>query len=490
MILGGCSTSTTPAATGSNAAAGAEREVWDVYSIQDSRVGYIRTTLRHTSRAGRELVEVAGFMHAAVPRFGDTTVQEIEYSDTETPDGKLLDFQSEIRQGPTPLRTSGAVRGGKLELQTSTAGKNVSASIAWPADGGGFYAVEESLLRRPMQPGQQRTVRALDIGNQMVETDLSARGFERVPLLGGSFELLRIDTVMRLPDGHAMQGAVWCDRAGETLKTHMDAMNMETLRVPKEVALAEIGPVKFDLGRDFSVRVARPLPEAHGSQRIRYGVELAGGDPAKAFMSGPSQAVKSTGPHTAEVTVYGIRPGRSDGNRQAAADPPSDASRQPNNFIQSDDPRIVAQAQEAAGKETDPWKVAVALERYVHDGVKKKDFKEAFATAADVARSHEGDCKAHAVYLAALARARGLPARVAVGLVYLQGSDAFAYHMWTEIYLDQRWIPLDGTLGLGGIGAGHLKLGQTALEGVSAYSSFLPLVEITGRLKIDVLDVE
>ena len=80
-------------------------------------------------------------------------------------------------------------------------------------------------------------------------------------------------------------------------------------------------------------------------------------------------------------------------------------------------------------------------------------------TASDVARSHSGDCKAHAVYLAALARARGIPARVAVGLVYSDRLAAFGYHMWTEVYIDGRWIPLDGTLGLGGIGAAF-EVGQ------------------------------
>ena len=42
------------------------------------------------------------------------------------------------------------------------------------------------------------------------------------------------------------------------------------------------------------------------------------------------------------------------------------------------------------------------------------------ATAAEVARSREGDCTEHAVLLAALARARGIPARVAMGLVYVR----------------------------------------------------------------------
>ena len=92
--------------------------------------------------------------------------------------------------------------------------------------------------------------------------------------------------------------------------------------------------------------------------------------------------------------------------------------------------------------------------------------------------------------LAALARARGIPARVAIGLVYMEGRQAFGYHMWTEVYIDGRWIPIDGTLAQGGIGAGHLTIAHTNLEGTSAYSTFLPVVQILGRLSIEVIDAK
>ena len=78
-------------------------------------------------------------------------------------------------------------------------------------------------------------------------------------------------------------------------------------------------------------------------------------------------------------------------------------------------------------------------------------------SAADVARSLEGDCTEHSVLLAALCRARKIPARVAIGLVYYQprgeASPGYAYHMWTEVWVNQRWTPIDATLGRGGIGA-------------------------------------
>jgi transglutaminase-like putative cysteine protease len=150
----------------------------------------------------------------------------------------------------------------------------------------------------------------------------------------------------------------------------------------------------------------------------------------------------------------------------------------------------VAQAKEAAGDETDPWKVAVALEAYVHRAVTMKDFTQAFATAAEVAANREGDCKGHAVYLAALARARKIPARVAAGLVYMPQSQTFGCHMWTEVYVAGRWIGLDGTLAHGGLGGGHLQLMHSPLAGAAAYNIFFPVVLVVGRMKVEVLDWE
>jgi transglutaminase-like putative cysteine protease len=122
--------------------------------------------------------------------------------------------------------------------------------------------------------------------------------------------------------------------------------------------------------------------------------------------------------------------------------------------------------------------------------VSRKDFSQAFATAAEVAESREGDCTEHAVLLAALLRACGIASRVAIGLVYVESAAGFGYHMWSEAYLDGQWIPLDGILGQGGTSAAYLKLTDSSLEGASSYSSFLPVAQVVGQLKISIRESE
>jgi len=159
-------------------------------------------------------------------------------------------------------------------------------------------------------------------------------------------------------------------------------------------------------------------------------------------------------------------------------------------MIQSDDPQIVAMAAKAVPPSDDSWKTAVALEQYVSRTIKKKNFSQAFATAAEVAQSLEGDCTEHAVLLAALCRARKIPARVAFGLVYYPPQQGFAYHMWNEVWIADRWVALDGTLGLGGIGADHIKLGDSNLSSTTGLAAMLPVVNVFGRLELEVVSAE
>lgn len=467
------------------------RETWDIYRLQGKRIGYGHTTVYRETESGQQLVRTESVNHLAVKRGGQTTEEDIRGASTETPEGQLIRFESDTRMGPSPIRTIGRVQGDQLVLETVGAGSAAPAktSIPWSTDCEGPFATEQTFLHRPMQPGERRTLKTLLIGfNQMADVEMAAKAFEPTALLNGTYDLLRIEMVTRLADGQKLESTVWADRTGDALKTYSQAMGLETYRTSKAEALGKGDVAELDLLPSMIVKLDRPLANAHHTKEVRYRIRLEGGDPAGVFVTGPTQAVKSIDAHTAEVTVYAIRPGRADGNREAPADPPTDDDLRPNSFIQSDDPTIVANAAKAAGDETDPWRVAIALERFVNREVADKNFTQAFATAAEVAKSREGDCTEHAVFLAALARARGLPARVAIGLVYMQGAGALGYHMWTEVYVDKRWTAIDGTLALGGIGAAHLKIAQSNLKGASAYSAFLPVVQVLGRLNVTVLD--
>jgi transglutaminase-like putative cysteine protease len=471
------------------AAAAPQRETWETIYLQGSRVGSGRCRIFHGVENGQPVVRTEYRAQMKMLREGAEVEQDAEYVNVARPDGQLIRFESTEKIGDQPLIRRGRVRGNRLEIENVATGK--TENVEWRPDYRGLDAVEQDLRARPLQPGRQRTLHALlpGIYDEAVLLDLRAGGWEEVDLPEGPKKLLHIDVQNQFLNGKTLRQTVWADRAGEIWKNQMEGGAFESFRTTKERALAADAAPKLDVLKAWTIRLDRPLPDAHGTKKIRYRLRLPDGDPAKIFPVGPTQQIRSLDANTAEITVFAVRPGRS-GNPGAPADPPTAADRKPNDNIQSDDPKIVELARQAAAGETDPWRIAVALERFVKDYAGLIDYSQNFVTAAEVAKTRKGDCKAHAVLLAALCRANDIPARVAVGLVYCEDKQVFAYHMWTEAYIDGKWIPLDGTLGRGGIGAAHLKLGQSSLRGSLADVNFLTVFQVMGKLKIDVLEVD
>jgi transglutaminase-like putative cysteine protease len=286
-----------------------------------------------------------------------------------------------------------------------------------------------------------------------------------------------------------LEQTIWTDRAGQTRKTQMAAMNLTTYRTSKEIA-HQPARGEYDLGVQTVVRVEPPLNRPHDTRRVVYRVRLQRGDPSNAFAQGETQRIRVLDEHQLEVVVRSLRPGDDLGTDFGSGPPPSSAELASNAVIQCDDPLVESMAHNVALEEGDPWRVALALERHVGQHVSHKSFAQAMASAADVVRSREGDCTEHAVLLAALCRARKIPARVAIGLVYSQQVGGFAYHMWTEVWIKDRWLPVDSTLARGGIGAGHLKVSHSDLQGVDPFGQFLTVFQLIGNLQIAVVSAE
>lgn len=485
----------TPKAEGNSAPsqAAAERadsdyDYWEVYYLHGSKIGHGHTTIRCVERDGRALVETTNDLQLTVARFGQNVEQRLKLSSLDTPAGELVEFVTEITMGQAPSKLTGRVNGKHIDLEAESDGKRIKSMLAWSKGARGFFGVEKSLAATLPKPGERRQLQVLvPMIDQIAQVEITAGEQEMTDVLGKPTRLLRVESVSTLPDGTKMPETLWLDDAGRTIKRRVDTMQQESFRTTEAIALAKApaGP-SYDVGVDTMVKVDPPLERPHQTRRVVYRVQLATGDPAKSFPEGPTQIVKSLDPHTAEITVTSRRPTISSG--EAAA--PAAEFLAANGVLQIDDPEIRRMAAEARGDLTDPVQVALALERFVRKTVALKDMTQAFATAADVARSRQGDCTEHAVLLAALARACGIPSRVAIGLVYVERSAGFGFHMWTEVFLNGDWVALDGTLGQGGIAAAHLKLNDSSLDGATTYSAFLPVAQVVGQLKIDVVEAE
>ena len=66
------------------------------------------------------------------------------------------------------------------------------------------------------------------------------------------------------------------------------------------------------------------------------------------------------------------------------------------------------------------------------------------APASELIRDRHGTCLGYSILLASLARADGIPTRLRMGFIYLEGM--WGGHAWVEVYAGGRWRPLDATV--------------------------------------------
>jgi hypothetical protein len=141
------------------------------------------------------------------------------------------------------------------------------------------------------------------------------------------------------------------------------------------------------------------------------------------------------------------------------------------------DSAITATARRIVGRETDPLARVRLLNQWVHDSLEKRT-TIGIPNALTVLRTRSGDCNEHAALFTALARAEGIPTRIAAGLAYVGGK--FYYHAWPEVYLAD-WVAVDPTFGQVPADAGHLRF---TIGGLSRQAELLRLI---GTLQIDVV---
>ena len=150
----------------------------------------------------------------------------------------------------------------------------------------------------------------------------------------------------------------------------------------------------------------------------------------------------------------------------------------PTATVQSDHPDII-KLSKAIQKNTDSL---CALVRVFNDSVyrilKKRNITT-FSSAVETLKAGFGDCGEHAVLLAALLRAAGIPARVVMGLVYMEYGKGYYYHAWVSAYTG-KWIFADPSHGV--FPAGHDRIPLVIDD---AGEKTIQLSRLFGRVRVE-----
>jgi transglutaminase-like putative cysteine protease len=482
---------------------------WDAAYLQGAKTGFFHTTVREVERDGAKFFQATVEMDLRIKRYNATVQLRMITSNEETPDGKVTAVSmTQFLDRGKQLVLKGTVEGTQLHLKVDD--PPIDKKIPWNDEVIGLYRQEQLFRQRKLKPGEAVkylsfepslstvvTIHATVKSEEEVDV-LQARRGERGATTLGKQRLLRVEAV---PDRVVAPGAniqlptmvSWLDKDYQTVRSEIELPigKVVLYRTTREVATGQTGQVAKapDIGLNALIPLNRTVERPHETDALVYRITVKGDeDVATTFAQDDRQSVKNVRGNTFDLYVRSVRrPVPHDESVEV-----KDEFLKSCYFLDSDDPEVQRKARLAVGPERDPWKKAQRIEAWVYRNIQKKNYTVAFATASQVAQNLEGDCRQHAVLTAAMCRAVGVPARTAVGLIYVldgQRRPVMGFHMWTEVCVQGQWVAIDATLGRGSIGAAHIKIADSSWSDVQSLTPLLPVARILGKVSIEVISV-
>jgi hypothetical protein len=532
---------------------------WYALLLQGQPVGFAHVVMREA-----EGQVVTRTMTQLTIRRGQAQVRlEMENTFTETAGGQPIEAESRQKMGAMSTQMTmrfeaggvrvfqGEVKAGEAGVLTALTG--VDASEPWLTPGAAAR-LSEAKFAQGVKSFRYRTLDPA-LGPKVIEVTWEVLEPTVVEVLGKSVPAVACAVGVKVD---AQAGPIlsrqYVDAKGEMLRQTMalmPGMELDMVMAEEELAKAQVNPP--DVLAQMLVKPAGVIAHPRRAMRAEYAVTIAEAEGAAVTLPSLGAQRAQRGAEGWTVTVD-----LKDRTRRDVR-PPTDAERQASATVDSNDPMIRQLAQEAIATlppegRDDPVKRAAALRSFVHRHITRKDLSIGFATASEVARTRQGDCTEHAVLLAAMLRAAGMPSRVVTGLIYVDDwggqRDIFGYHMWTQAWLpppevspevspevapevapetspqtsagngraenanpqaspavregagtgagtqarsDARsgWVDVDATLPEGKwFDAAHLALGVSDLQEIGGGNAIMNLLPVLGRLQVRVVAVE
>ena len=396
-------------------------------------------------------------------------------------------FEFSLDPGTGPIEVRGRIDGRRLSLDVKTASGTRSEVRELDEPPALSLNVSRRLANGGLVAGAKYQWMVFDpatLRNSRVNIEVGRRELVRS---AGSAPLpaFRVET-----EFSGLKTSSWITDTGEVVREE-SPLGLITVRESADRARASAVSrgMQVDMLEAAAVapRLRTPIPEPRDVRMMR--IRLAGVDLSPLELDGGAQRL--TGDVLELRDPRSLKPG--------APDPDAERALASETFIESDAPEVMEEATKAVTGVSGARARAERLTRYVNALLDKKP-TVSLPSAREVLRTKVGDCNEHTVLYVAMARALGIPARIAVGLVYIHG--AFYYHAWPEVYLEETgaggsgtgakgsrapngfWLPVDPTLNQFPADATHLRV---ARGGLDKQTIVLPLM---GRLTMDVLDVE
>ncbi len=441
-----------------------ERDSWMNIYQKDGKIGYAHRRLSRTQN---------GFATEEVVFMRINTMGMVQNIHVETRGQLLEDFslqavQFRIRSGRFSFSAHGKVEKGVLDITTESAGSKSNYKINLPKKPYLAAGLLDALHAADLKPGDFLSFDIFDpvtMGAQPVK--VSIIGTEDVHVMGSVHSATKIMLNFKGANQFA-----WLNSKGDVLQ-EKGLLGMRLEKTTRRQAVSGIGTGPIGDLTDIS-SVASNVVFDQPASLEQMTITINGIDLEQVHLNGGRQLLRDN-----QVTIV-----KEDLN-QLAAD--LEVARmelleqiflQPSPFIQSDHKRIRALVDSVLGNNTgEPLQRARRLLEWVYNNIEKRPVLS-LPDALSTLENKEGDCNEHAVLLAAMARAAGIPARVETGLVYLKGR--FYYHAWNLLYLG-RWVTADAVYN-------QLPADVTHIRFTSGSRQQSDLMGVLGRVQIEVVD--
>ncbi len=404
----------------------------------------------------------------------------------ETIDGKPLGFELEQTFGFIVTKAVGTVsENGKVQV---TAGQQ-RTEFDWPEGAVMSEGMRLLHFKNGLKEGTKYDAKLFDPSvMQVVDVEVEVGPKQNVDLLGRVVALTLVQGTVRSPQFGLLSINEYYDDKLLLQKSIMPLMGMtiEQVACTKEFALGQNDVL--EVVEKMFMASPEPLDDVGSARSITYYLSRIKETADFVMLSNDNQKVQrlSNGRVILKVEPAAAPDGVEfpyKGN-----DPVALEALEPTRYVESDQKEIIDLARRAVGDTRDAAEAARRIEAFVARYITNKSLSVGYASAAEVAVSRQGDCSEHAVLVAALCRAVGIPAQVVTGLAYVPQwrtlQNGFGGHAWVQVYIGGKWIGLDAAFkstGLGGFDPGHITLA----EGNGNPEDFLNLINTLGLFKID-----
>lgn len=473
------------------------KDLWDAAYLDGTRAGYVHTNVVEVERDGATVLRTTLTLDMTLKRFNDTIRMSVETGTEETSDGKVVAvFMRQSLGKDQQLALTGTVDGKQLHVKVN-GNMNLDKKVPWDDKAVGLYREHTMFKDKTVKPGDTFTYLHFEpMISAVVTVRVTVKEPEEVEIDKGKKKLLRVEAIPDKISGVQLPLTIsWLDDDLIPIRSQVDMPGLGKMtlqRTTRDLALKGVTPAKIsDIGLTQLLSLNRRLGSAHDTSLVVYKITLPeDSDPGTAFAQDERQEVKNVQGKTFELHVKAVRTPPAKAPEGAKV---SDEYLKSNYFINCADAKVKEHAKNAVGDETDPWKKAQRIERWVKANMKSQNFTEAMATADHVAKTLEGDCTEYAMLAAAMCRAVDIPSRTAIGLVYvdMKKGPVLGYHMWTEVWVRGQWMDIDATLGRGSIGAGHVKITDASWHETQSLKPLLPVMRVMlAKPAIEVVRVE